>query len=88
MGYQWDGIKTLKAKFRPKFTKFKDTSGKHIPSHEYANEAAKYLSTAQWASIGEEDEGVSLSKCTPHRCRMDDIDSKKLDLTGPNLTFV
>ena len=30
-GYKWDGLKKMRAKFKPSFTKFKDSSGNHVP---------------------------------------------------------
>ena len=30
-GYKWDGLKEMRAKFKPSFTKFKDSSGNHVP---------------------------------------------------------
>ena len=51
LGYKWDGIKSLKKKFTPKFCKFKDKQGKHIPVKEYANKAAEYLQDVQWKTV-------------------------------------
>ena len=46
--YKWEGVKRLKAKICPKFTKFKNAAGERIPAKEYAEEAAKYLAEVQW----------------------------------------
>ncbi len=47
-GYKWDGIKLMKKKFSPKYCKFKDKDGKHVPVKEYADRAAEYLRDVQW----------------------------------------
>ena len=47
-GYKWDGLKRLRAKFTPSFTKFKDSSGKHVPHADYPHKAADYLQNTQW----------------------------------------
>ena len=47
MGYKWTGIKALKNKFTPKFCKFKDKDGTHIPESQYAEQAAEYLAEVQ-----------------------------------------
>ena len=47
-GYKWEGLKILKQKFNPRFTKFKDKDGNRIPVHEYATKAAEYLDNEQW----------------------------------------
>ena len=46
-GYKWDGLKRLRAKFTPSFTKFKDADGNYIPHEDYPHKAAEYLSTIQ-----------------------------------------
>jgi len=50
-GYKWDGLKQLKQKFTPKFTKFIDKDGKRIPPEQYAHKAAEYLENVQWKKI-------------------------------------
>ena len=47
-GYKWDGLKKMRAKFTPNFTKFKDLNGKHVPCKQYAHKAAEYLEKVQW----------------------------------------
>ena len=47
-GYKWEGLKKLRAKFSPSFTKFKDIDGNHVPFQDYANKAAEYLEKIQW----------------------------------------
>ena len=47
-GYKWHGLKKLRAKFSPSFTKFKDLEGNHVPFQDYASKAAEYLEQVQW----------------------------------------
>ena len=47
-GYKWDGLKQVRAKFTPNFTKFKDSAGNHVPYNDYPQKAADYLATTQW----------------------------------------
>ena len=47
-GYKWQGLKRLRAKFTPSFTKFKDEAGNHVPHSMYPHKAADYLETVQW----------------------------------------
>lgn len=47
-GYKWDGLKKMRAKFTPSFTKLKDAQGNHVPFKEYPNKAADYLEKVQW----------------------------------------
>ena len=49
-GYKWDGLKVPKKKFTPKFCKFKDKDGRHIPADQYAHKAADYLAEKQWGA--------------------------------------
>ena len=42
-GYKWDGLKKLRAKFTPSFSKFKDLDGNHVPYKEYPQKAADYF---------------------------------------------
>ncbi len=51
LGYKWDGIKLMKNKFSPKYCKFKDKDGKHVPVKEYAERAAEYLRDVQWKKV-------------------------------------
>ena len=47
-GYKWDGLKRLRAKFTPAFTKLKDEHGQHVPYKDYPHKAADYLHDVQW----------------------------------------
>ena len=47
-GYKWSGIKRLKKKFVPKYTKFRDTHGEHVSEAMFPEKAAEYLATVQW----------------------------------------
>ena len=47
-GYKWDGLKRLRNKFTPAFTKFKDADGNHVPFKNYPQKAAEYLRDVQW----------------------------------------
>ncbi len=47
-GYKWEGFKTMRAKFTPKFCKLKDKDGNRIPESQYAQKAADYLGGVQW----------------------------------------
>ena len=47
-GYRWDGLKKIRAKFTPSFTKLKNSHGRHVPYKEYAHKAADYLEKVQW----------------------------------------
>ena len=47
-GYRWEGLKRLRAKFTPHFTKFKDSEGNFIPYDLYPEKAAEYLESKQW----------------------------------------
>ena len=38
--YKWDGIKRMKSEFAPRFCRFKDKDGKHIPADQDAEKAA------------------------------------------------
>ena len=42
-GYKWDGLKRLRAKFTPSFTRFKDSSRNHVPHTDCPHKAADYL---------------------------------------------
>ena len=54
-GYKWDGLKKMRAKFTPNFTKFKDSAGNHVPYSDYPQKAADYLATTQWKCPSAED---------------------------------
>jgi hypothetical protein len=47
-GYQCSGLKRLRAKPTPHFTKIEDSQGKLIPLDQYAQAAADYLEKTQW----------------------------------------
>ena len=49
-GYQWSGLKRLRSKFTPQFSKVKDRFGNYIPLDKYAEAAADYLENIQWGS--------------------------------------
>ena len=53
-GHKGDGLKRLRAKFTPSFTKFKDSSGKHVPHADYPHKAADYLQNTQWKHSNEQ----------------------------------
>ena len=53
-GYRWEGLKKLRAKFTPSFTKLKDSAGRHVPFKEYPHKAAEYLQNVQWKSPTED----------------------------------
>lgn len=55
-GYKWEGLKRLRAKFTPHFTKFKDASGQYIAYKDYPEKAAEYLEQVQWKPTAEEPE--------------------------------
>ena len=52
-GYKWDGLKRLRAKFTPSFTRFKDSSGNHVPHTDYPHKA-DYLQHTQWKHSSEQ----------------------------------
>ena len=52
-GYKWDGLKKIRAKFTPSFTKLKDAQGNHVPFKEYPHKAADYLEKVQWKAAVE-----------------------------------
>ena len=52
-GYKWDGLKKIRAKFTPSFTKLKDAHGNHVPFKEYPHKAADYLEEVQWKAAVE-----------------------------------
>ena len=52
--YKWEGLKKLRAKFTPSFTKFKDSSGNHVPDKDYPLKAADYLQNVQEKKAGED----------------------------------
>ena len=58
-GYKWDGLKKLRAKFSPTFTKFKDLEGNHVPFQDYASKAAEYLEQVQWKAPDPDDNPIS-----------------------------
>lgn len=45
---QWQGIKNLKTKFVPNYTKLKDMRGSRVPYGERAKATAEYLHEVQW----------------------------------------
>lgn len=47
-GNKWTEIKRMKAKYVPKYCKFKDAHGNRIPENQYAEKAAEYLAEKQW----------------------------------------
>ena len=47
-GYKWEGLKRLRSKFTPAFTKFKDSDGKHVAVQDYPHKCADYLQRTQW----------------------------------------
>ena len=49
-GYQWTGLKRLRAKFTSQFTKFKNSQGSLFSMNNYAQATAKYLQDTQWGS--------------------------------------
>ena len=54
-GYRWSGLKKLRKKYTPKFTKFKDKEGVYVSEKQVPTATAEYLSTAQW-KLPESDE--------------------------------
>ncbi len=66
-GYKWDGLKRLKSKFTPRFSKFKDKDCRHVPVDKYAetktqNILKRYNGPLQWTSPRQRDLPRSLRR--------------------------
>ena len=63
----WDGLKRLKSKFTPRFSKFKDKDCRHVPVDKYAetktqNILKRYNGPLQWTSPRQRDLPRSLRR--------------------------
>ena len=58
-GYKWEGLKAARKTFQPRRTKFKNKHGQIIKESDFADEAATYLETVQWASPADDDLNLS-----------------------------
>ena len=47
-GYKWSGIKKLRKKYTPTFTKFRDSEGAFVSEADFPEKAADYLAHVQW----------------------------------------
>ena len=46
-GYKWHGLKRLRKKYHPKYTRFRNTDGNYIAENRFPSAAADYLATVQ-----------------------------------------
>ena len=52
-GCKWDGLKKIRVKFAPSFTRLTDAQGRHAPSKLYPNKATDYLDNMLWKARAE-----------------------------------
>ena len=60
-GYKWSGIKKLRKKYTPTFTKFRDSEGAFVSEADFPEKAADYLAHVQW----KQPEGQLVPRTTP-----------------------
>ena len=74
-GYKWEGLKAARKTFQPRRTKFKNKHGQIIKESDFADEAATYLETVQWAPPADDDLNLSYEDqyiCFEETCMTDD----------------